>query len=551
MSKKVAVLSGLLATLTMAGQAQAESKRYLVHFKTPKTFHSVARVASAQRMLAPGVMAPMRLFNSDAVVADSLNNVEMLVVQSDNDAAARSLGQHSAVAFVEEEIFHPAPQIMATLSNEALNSILPSKIDQPWGIGAVKAPAAWAVTRGEGARVMVLDTGLDASHPAVAARLEKGQNFTDSDKNDFSDKIGHGTHVAATVLASGDNQGLVGVAPKARLLSGKVCSDRGCSSIAISSGINWAVGEHVDVVNMSLGGAFLSAGEAVALDHAETAGVTIVAASGNDGTSTVGYPAAVDTVIAVGAVDSTLAKAQFSQWGPELDVVAPGVDVYSAVPRGTGRAARVRLPNLAGQLAEVKSLPMQGSPVADLPNASVAYVGLGKPEDFRTTDVRGRVALISRGEIPFKDKVAAAIQAGAVGVIIFNNAPGLVQGTLSEDGSQVAVPVAMIEQTSGETLRDVLVQKAASTVSLSVERTDYASLQGTSMATPHVTGVVALIKSANPRLTPAQVRSILAETSTPLTPNDENQLGRGLVNAEAAVNKALQLAASGLRQVVD
>jgi serine protease len=144
--------------------------------------------------------------------------------------------------------------------------------------------------------------------------------------------------------------------------------------------------------------------------------------------------------------------------------------------------------------------------------------------------------------IPFADKVKAAIAAGATGVLIANNAPGLIPGTLSTDGSEVAVPAVMIEQSVGDAAKAALAAGSAVNSSIAVIKTDFASFQGTSMATPHVVGVAALVRAANKSLTPAQVRALLKSTATQLSgPNDQNQLGAGLVNAEAAVAKAFSM----------
>jgi subtilisin family serine protease len=318
---------------------------------------------------------------------------------------------------------------------------------------------------------------------------------------------------------------------------GKVCSTQGCSSIAVAQGINWAVQEKVNVVNMSLGGAFMSEGEAQALIAAEQAGVMVVAASGNDGTAQVGYPAAFRSVLAVGAIDSTLKKADFSQYGPELGVVGPGVEVLSSVPRGTGRAATVTA-DLGKGLTEINATPFVGSPLAQHAENEVVFAGLGQPQDFAGINVSGKFALISRGTIPFGDKVKNALAAGAVGVIIFNNAPGLMQGTLTEDGSEAAIPAAMVEQSIGEAAKQLLAQGQSVRFSMSIDATDYSSFQGTSMATPHVAGVAALVRAANPNLTPDQVRQLLKSTATALGPNAHNEYGAGLVNAREAVAKA-------------
>lgn len=542
MVMKTTVLGMILAALSFT--AHADSKRYLVKFKNNQTFQSVTQSMKQAQFSSPNAMfttntgGPVRLLNTNASVAASLDQIHMLVIESNDEAAVKSLKQHPAIALVEEEIIHPAPKPLATRGAVAvLGKKKTGKMAMPWGIKAVNAPDAWATTKGAGARVMVLDTGLDAGHPAVSSRLEAGQNFTTFDVNDITDEVGHGTHVSGTILADGQNGGLVGVAPEAKLLMGKVCSTRGCSSIAIARGVNWAVQQKVDVVNMSLGGAMMSEAEAQALIAAENAGVMIVAASGNDGTNKVGFPAAFRTAFAVGAVDAQLKKADFSQFGPELAIVGPGVDVISSVPRGTGRAATVNA-DLGKGLREINATPFVGSPLAQNATNEVVFAGLGQASDFAGINVQGKFALISRGQIPFKDKVANAIAAGASGVIVFNNVPGLMQGTLTEDGTEVAIPAAMVEQTIGETAKQLLAAGQVVRFSLSIDATDFASFQGTSMATPHVAGVAALVRAANHNLTPAEVRALLRKTATPLSPNANNELGSGMVNAREAVAQA-------------
>lgn len=544
-TRKIAWIGLFLVALSMG--AHAESKRYLVQFKSPQTFKNVMQNMKAFSS-SNGGSAGVQLLNSGATVGQAFEHLDMLVIETNDPAAVASLKQHPAIALVEEETFHPAPKPMATWGSQAVSTSPSPRMETPWGILAVKAPEAWSTTKGNSARVMVLDTGLDKEHVAVKSRLEKGRNFTGPNQDDITDNVGHGTHVSGTILGDGLNGAIVGVAPEARLLMGKVCSEVGCSTVAVAAGINWAIDEKVDVVNMSLGGAFLSNAEAMALQRAEQQGVMIVAASGNDGTSSVSYPAAYISAFAVGAVDSTLKKADFSQWGPELDIVGPGVDVVSSVPRGTGRSSTVLIDLNDGKgLSQTKSLPFVGSAVVARISNEVVFAGLGKTTDFTGVNVRGKYALISRGEISFKDKVINAIQAGAVGVVIYNNAPGLLQGTLSDDGSEVAVPVAMIEQTVGEAAKATLAAGQRVRVDLSINATDYASFQGTSMATPHVAGVAALVRAANKTLNPAQVRDLLKATATPLGPNPNNEYGAGLVNAEAAVRRAVHIEAPEFR----
>jgi serine protease len=464
-----------------------------------------------------------------------------LLWESDQELDIESIESHPSVTKVEKEFFIPLPDNVKSFGPYVASANIMNfkSSTNPWGIDAVKAPEAWeAADKGGNARVLVLDTGVDKDHPALASRFEKGRDFSNSSglPYPFFDDQGHGTHVAGTVLADGVTTGLYGVAPEAKLLAGKVCAARGCSSIAIISGVNWAVEEGVDVVNMSLGGPFGSDFARKAYVAAEEADVLIVAAAGNDGVSRVGFPAAYKTTFAVGAINPDRTKADFSQWGPELDIMAPGVDVMSSVPQGTGSASTVLI-DLGEGAVEVESSGMEGSAVTDdLVSGEIVYAGLGKPEDFTDIDVNDKVALIQRGEIAFGDKAREAIANGAKAVIIFNNEPGVMNGTLQ---GEVNVPVVMIDQEVGQNM----VEKSAGLVvsaSLGVLPSDYASFQGTSMASPHVAGVAALIRSANPELTSAEVKEIMRNTAVELDgENGQNQLGSGLIDAKAAVEAAM------------
>lgn len=530
----------LIVSVLFATSAQAE--RVLVIMKDQQSFN---KAHMAYKMKGSYAAKGLDLgVQSTAVgqLEDSLANLNSLVVNTDNDAQIEKLKANPAVAYVEKEIFHEAPAPVKGFLGKGRQQ--QGKVGQntPWGIHAVKAPQAWTASkRGAGARVLVLDTGIDANHPSLKANFEKGQDFTgDSDGSDFSDKVGHGTHVAGTVAGALDRKGFTGVAPKAKILAGRVCSENGCSNISIAQGINWGIEQKVDVISMSLGGAWSTPAERTAVAAADKAGITVVAASGNNGSNRVSYPAALPTVIAVGAVDVNLNKADFSQYGPELAVVAPGVAVVSAVPQGTGRESSVEVSN--GQKnVKVASSTFQGAKEILTPETNVlVHVGLGKVSDFASADVKGKYALISRGEITFGEKVKNAINAGATGVVVYNNAPGLIQGALTDDGSVLPVGVFMIEQTVGQELvRQIGLGKAV-TATLHTVATDYAPFDGTSMATPHVSGVVALMKAANKSLTGAQVKEILKRTATPLSPNSANELGAGIVNAEAAVQAAIE-----------
>lgn len=560
--KRLSMTSAVALATVVLASSPAFAARYMVVFKDKDVYQQT----HVQLMLQQAPLASIRVRQGGQVkqpfaqakveVQDSLQNLNTLVIDTDDARAVEALEKSGVVAFVEKEVFHPAPKPVqgftrtrpwdyhldyAVARFSAQNDQLGRRT--PWGIHTVKAPGAWTASNyGEGSRVLILDTGIDRDHPALKDNYEKGQDFVGDNNSPYAeaDKVGHGTHVAGTVGALFGTEGFVGVAPKAKMLMGRVCSELGCSNIAVTTGINWGIQEKVDIISMSLGGPFATLAERRAVEAAEAAGVVVVAASGNDGQPRVSYPAAFPTAIAVGAMNEKVEKADFSNWGPELDVMAPGVAVVSAVPVGTGRESTVKA-GIAGQEVDVKSTGFAGAPDVLVPlTNSLVFAGLGKPEDFTGVNVTGKFALISRGEINFADKVKNAIAAGAAGVVIFNNAPGLIQGSLTQDGSVVAIPVVMIEQTTGEELKTALAEGQTVNAVIQTSVTDYSPFDGTSMATPHVAGIVALMKAANRNATPARIREVLKATAIPMGPNDQNQTAAGLVDAEAAVRAIAQ-----------
>lgn len=555
-------LVGLLVTLLLAG-LQVEARRALVVFKSNETFHHMTLAAqrlgngfSLSRQNASIQEIYQSALGTKVKVEDSLDNIDSLVVELEDSGQLADLMNNPNIALVEEEIIHPLPQPFrgrvrpnfANLSatNENLvHTIMAGGFKQtdstPWGILALNAIDAWPASKqGQGARVMVLDTGIDKDHPSVKANFEKGQDFAKDNQKPYpyADSIGHGTHVSGTIAGVADAKGFTGVAPKAKILMGRVCSTMGCSSVAVASGINWAIQEKVDLISMSLGGTSSTAGEKEAIKKAEQAGITVVAASGNSGESRVSYPAAISTVVAVGAVDSKLKKATFSQYGPELDVVAPGVDVVSSVPRGSGRDSKVEI-SVGTKKNVLKSVTFVGAKTLTAPEVSeVVNAGMGSASELTKAGAEGKYALIMRGGgVSIMDKIENAVKAKAKGILFVNNEPGLPHGSLA-DGDELPVAIFMIESTQGNQLITAFNKNEKVNGTFEVIKTDYSSYDGTSMATPHVSGVVALMKAANKKLSPANVREILAKTAKKLSPNSNNELASGIVNAKAAVAAA-------------
>lgn len=231
--------------------------------------------------------------------------------------------------------------------------------ETPWGIPHVQGTEAQNNGHtGEGVKVAILDSGVDASHEDL--NVAGGYSvFGDSPYNDGN---GHGTHVAGTVAALDNNVGVVGVAPDAEVYAVKVLDSSGSGSYAgIAEGIEWAINNDMDVINMSLGGSTSSDVLKEYVDLAYQEGILLVAAAGNSGTwlgwfDTVGYPAKYESVMAVAAVDQSNNRASFSSAGNAVEISAPGVGVLSTVPGnsydsydGTSMAS----PHVAGVAAQV------------------------------------------------------------------------------------------------------------------------------------------------------------------------------------------------------
>ncbi len=198
----------------------------------------------------------------------------------------------------------------------------------------IDAPEAWAVTRGSGMKVAVIDSGVATDNTDITSKVVAAKNFS-SATSGTEDMYGHGTHVAGTIAAITSNeQGVAGVCPDCSVVSAKVLNDQGWgASSAIANGIAWSVQQGAKVLNMSIGSDTPSKTIQAAVDNAWRNGAVLVAAAGNDGSSAKDYPAAYTNVIAVAATDNSDKRASFSNYGSKwVDVAAPGVNVYATFP---------------------------------------------------------------------------------------------------------------------------------------------------------------------------------------------------------------------------
>lgn len=242
-----------------------------------------------------------------------------------------------------------------TSSVERLWLDAPVHADLHESVAQIGAPTAWeAGIDGSGVTVAVLDTGVDADHPDLAGQVTLQEDFSGS--GNLIDHVGHGTHVAATAAGTGDgSDGLrKGVAPGALIISGKVLGDDGNGATSgVIAGMEWAVAQDADVINMSLGGGPTDGTDPLsqALNTlSEDSDSLFVVAAGNDGpaSSTIGSPGSADAALTVGAVDRDESLAEFSSRGPRLndlavkpDLTAPGVGIVAARADGTAMGSPV------------------------------------------------------------------------------------------------------------------------------------------------------------------------------------------------------------------
>ena len=237
---------------------------------------------------------------------------------------------------------------------------LDTELDNSWGVKHIGAGTVHdSGNKGSGVKVAILDTGIDYTHSDLDANYQGGYDYVNDDAYPMDDN-GHGTHCAGIVAAEDNVEGVVGVAPEAHLYGVKVLDNSGSGyGSDLIAGIQWSVNNGIEVISMSLGSDVGSRSLKKACDNAYSSGVLLVASAGNDGYSpgkgNVDYPARYDSVIAVAATDSNDNRASFSSTGPDVELAAPGVSVYSTIPGNydTKSGTSMACPHVAGTAALV------------------------------------------------------------------------------------------------------------------------------------------------------------------------------------------------------
>lgn len=202
-----------------------------------------------------------------------------------------------------------------------------------WGVSAFDIPKLWSKSQGEGVRIAVIDTGCDLTHADLKDNLLPGMNFLKKSKPPIDDN-GHGTHVAGIICAMNNEIGMVGVAPKAKVVPIKVLDENGSGNMLdVASGIKWAVDQNVDLITLSLGSPNPVQEVRKAIQLAESKGIVTFCAAGNAGkTRQIFYPANYPETIGIGSIDESLDRSSFSCTGQDLDFLAPGNQIFSTVP---------------------------------------------------------------------------------------------------------------------------------------------------------------------------------------------------------------------------
>ena len=237
-----------------------------------------------------------------------------------------------AVAYIEEDavVGITEPTLLST-------AITPEYADS-WGVVRIGGNAAVAAgITGAGIKVAVLDSGIDYNHPDLKDNYKGGYNFAYDNNDPFDDGyISHGTHIAGIIGARNNGTGVVGVAPEVSLYAVKVLGGMVMGDLSdILAGMEWAINNNMNIINMSIGAPIDSIAFKDACDRAYQSGIIVVAAAGNTGSNSIEFPAAYDSVIAVGATDQVDARPTFSNYGQKLELAAPGVTINSTM-RGGG-----------------------------------------------------------------------------------------------------------------------------------------------------------------------------------------------------------------------
>ncbi|MEE6451373.1 S8 family serine peptidase [Gottfriedia acidiceleris] len=515
-------------------------------------------------------------------------------------------------AFNGAAVTLPANQVKELLKSDAVKTIYkdltfnvdPIKEDVPTDVASKTTTTVDSIPylnvdklhkegiTGKGVKVGVLDTGIDYNHPELKDAFKGGYDFVDNDSDPMettykdwqaskqpemngsnSYYTEHGTHVSGTIV--GQNKGkngvsVEGVAPNADLYMYRVLGPYGSGSTEnVIAGIDKAVQDGMDVINLSLGAAFNDPyyPSSTAINYAVLNGVTAVVSAGNSGSKayTLGSPGTAAFALTVGASD-----------------------VPSLITTFDGKVAggwSTDLVSMARSFADTFN-SLEGS------SLELVDVGLGTLNDYKNKNVAGKIAFVQRGNFALVDKVKYAKQNGAKAVIMYNNVDGHVGYNLGE--SMEYIPAFSMTKKAGEELKEKIASgnktftftnlkeistegdkladfssrgpvngnfqmkpeitapgvSVLSTVPSYIANHDtpedyrfaYQRMDGTSMASPFAAGVAALLIGQNPNLEPSDIKSILMNTADQLNGDySVFEVGAGRIDPYQALHTQTEL----------
>src|SRR5687767_14947056 len=510
-----------------------------------KQFQSIFHTQPGGRMsrrfpMGLAMMLVALVIDAPLAVAQESPDGRYRVKFKDFKGASQAVAAHGGRPVLELE---PQRVVAAYLPAQALNGLRNNpnveyvEVDErrylmgqtsPYGIAMVQAnDPIFATVNSSGCTVCIIDSGYYRAHEDLQDNGVTGTNDSGTG-NWFEDSCGHGSHVAGTIAALNNTAGVIGVNSNGSLnvhiekvFNGSDCAWTYSSNLvlALNRCRNAVSGSGRKlVVSMSLGGTFSNTTENNAFADAYANGVLSIAAAGNAGTTQTSYPAGYASVVSVAAVDSAGVVATFSQKNSDVEIAAPGVGVLSTTP--------FKASTLTAGGNTYLGANIDGSARSDASGALVDGGLCGSAGSWA-----GKVVLCQRGTYSFAEKVAAVKNGGGVGAAIYNNVSGGFAGTLNGTST---IPAVSISMEDGQAALAFVGQ--TSTVANSAGTGNgYEYYDGTSMATPHVAGVAALVWSNHLTKTNAEIRSALQQTAEDKgTAGRDNSYGYGIVKAKAA-----------------